>query len=60
MEEIDAINILQATLKAMTAVSRALHKGTPDFTLVDGNRLPKACDELPGCPGAWRAGLALP
>jgi len=42
-KEIDEINILQATLKAMDmAVMKLPVK--PDFVLVDGNRIPKAMD----------------
>jgi len=42
-KEIDEINILQATLKAMDmAVLKLPVK--PDFVLVDGNRIPKAMD----------------
>lgn len=44
--EIDDINILQATLLAMTRALESL-KTTPDLALVDGQRLPKS---LP-CPG---------
>ena len=40
--EIDAINILQATLKAMTQAVAGLPGGAPDAALVDGNRLPQA------------------
>ncbi len=40
VEEIDAINILQATLLAMTRAVEALPQ-TPGHILVDGNRLPK-------------------
>ncbi len=39
--EIDAINILQAALKAMEGAAAGLPEA-PDFLLVDGNRLPKA------------------
>lgn len=39
-EEIDAINILQAALKAMEGAAAGL-TAQPDFLLVDGNRLPK-------------------
>ncbi len=39
-QEIDEINILQATLLAMTRAVAALPQ-TPDHILVDGNRLPK-------------------
>ncbi len=39
-EEIDAINILQATMKAMTLAVEALGC-VPGHVLVDGNRLPK-------------------
>jgi ribonuclease HII len=39
-EEIDAINILQATFLAMTRAVEAL-SDTPAHILVDGNRLPK-------------------
>ncbi|MBO6071015.1 MAG: ribonuclease HII [Succinivibrionaceae bacterium] len=39
-EEIDRYNILQATMLAMTRAVDAL-KTTPEFVLVDGNRLPK-------------------
>ncbi|HEX7872244.1 MAG TPA: ribonuclease HII [Sphingobium sp.] len=44
VEEIDSINILQATFLAMTRAVEALcgaHGCTPDHVLVDGNRLPK-------------------
>lgn len=44
VEEIDRINILQATFLAMTRAVEALcggHGCTPDHVLVDGNRLPK-------------------
>lgn len=40
VEEIDAINILQATLRAMTRAVEALG-AEPRHILVDGNRLPK-------------------
>ena len=40
VEEIDTINILQATLLAMTRAVEALPQ-TPDHVLVDGNRLPR-------------------
>ncbi len=40
VEEIDAINILQATFLAMTRAVEAL-KADPAHILVDGNRLPK-------------------
>ena len=40
MEEIDAINILQATFLAMTRAVEGLG-ATPRHVLVDGNRLPK-------------------
>lgn len=42
-EEIDAINILQAALKAMEGAAAGL-TAQPDFLLVDGNRLPKGFD----------------
>lgn len=51
--EIDAVNILQASLLAMSRAVSALsvllaaHGKTPDLALIDGNRLP---DPLP-CPG---------
>jgi ribonuclease HII len=38
--EIDAINILQATMLAMTRAVAALHQN-PEHVLVDGNRLPR-------------------
>lgn len=44
VEEIDRINILQATFLAMTRAVEALCSGhgcTPDHVLVDGNRLPR-------------------
>jgi ribonuclease HII len=44
VEEIDSINILQATMLAMTRAVDALcasHGVTPGHVLVDGNRLPK-------------------
>ena len=44
MEEIDDINILQASLLAMQRAVEALHLA-PDYVLVDGNR----CPRLP-CP----------
>ncbi|MDD2801758.1 MAG: ribonuclease HII [Methylococcales bacterium] len=40
VEEIDRLNILQATLIAMQRAVESLHV-TPDEVLVDGNRLPK-------------------
>ena len=40
VEEIDEINILQATMLAMTRAFNALTR-TADFALIDGNRLPK-------------------
>ncbi|WP_373487341.1 ribonuclease HII [Blastomonas sp.] len=40
VEEIDAINILQATMLAMTRAVEGLGQ-LPDAVLVDGNRLPK-------------------
>lgn len=45
VEEIDEINILQATMRAMERAIAGLHV-QPDFVRVDGNRLPT----LP-CPG---------
>ena len=45
VDEIDQINILQATMLAMTRAVRALDE-FPGLALVDGNRLP----DLP-CPG---------
>lgn len=41
--EIDIINILNAALKAMEGAAAGLST-TPDFVLVDGNRLPKGFD----------------
>lgn len=44
VEEIDSINILQATMLAMTRAVDALcadHACRPDHVLVDGNRLPR-------------------
>ena len=40
VEEIDEINILQATMLAMTRALGAL-KTAPAFALIDGNRIPK-------------------
>ena len=40
-DEIDRINILQATLRAMEVAVSALECAKPDFVLVDGNQLPK-------------------
>lgn len=45
VEEIDEINILQATMRAMVRAVNAL-KISPDFCQIDGNRIPKG---LP-CP----------
>ena len=45
VEEIDRLNVLQATFLSMRRALEAL-PNTPDFALVDGNRLPKG---LP-CP----------
>ena len=43
-EEIDAINILEATMDAMRAAMRTM-KAEPDVALVDGNRAPDlSCD----------------
>lgn len=47
--EIDDINILQAALKAMEGAAAGL-AATPDFLLVDGNRLPKVGRPLLACP----------
>ena len=49
-EEIDNINILQATMLAMTKAVRGLEvKGAVDYVVVDGNRYPKAlADEVKG------------
>ena len=47
VEEIDSVNILQATYLAMTRAVVALGAPGPIMALVDGNRLPPA---LP-CPG---------
>ncbi|HEY9132764.1 MAG TPA: ribonuclease HII [Dyella sp.] len=44
-EEIDRINIFQATMQGMTRALLGLH-ATPGYALIDGNRLPK---QLP-CP----------
>jgi ribonuclease HII len=44
VEEIDSINILQATMLAMTRAVEALcaaHECAPDHVMVDGNRLPQ-------------------
>ncbi len=38
--EIDELNILQASLTAMTRAARAL-KYTPQFCLIDGNKMPR-------------------
>lgn len=40
VEEIDRINILQASLKAMTIAVSEL-KQQPDFVMIDGNRIPE-------------------
>ena len=45
--EIDAINILQASLLAMQRAVAGLHKKA-DFAFVDGNRCPEF-----DCPAAW-------
>jgi len=39
VDEIDEVNILQATMLAMSRAVRALPV-TPDFALIDGNRIP--------------------
>ena len=45
-EEIDQINIYQATLKAMRAAISGLETA-PDYALIDGNRVPESgCREL--------------
>ena len=41
VQEIDELNILQAALKAMEGAVYALPNEKPDFTLIDGTRLPK-------------------
>lgn len=46
--EIDSINILQATFQAMRRALAALGVA-PQQVLVDGNRLPRLDDLLPGC-----------
>jgi len=40
VDEIDEMNILQATMLAMSRAVRAL-PATPDFALIDGNRIPE-------------------
>jgi ribonuclease HII len=47
VEEIDTLNILQASLLAMTRAFEGL-KVSPELALVDGNRLPKL-----SCIGRW-------
>ncbi len=47
-DEIDAINILQATMLAMQRALHGLHL-TPDLVLVDGNRCPRLRGELTRC-----------
>lgn len=47
VEEIDSLNILHASLLAMTRAVRGLSQ-TPDHALIDGNKLPK---DLP-CPAS--------
>ena len=47
VDEIDTLNILQASLLAMTRAMDAL-KVPPELALVDGNRLPKI-----SCVGRW-------
>ena len=47
VEEIDALNILQASLLAMSRAFDRL-KVSPELALVDGNRLPKV-----SCVGRW-------
>ena len=47
VEEIDSINILQATFLAMRRALRALGEAQPDVVLVDGDRLPPQL----GCRG---------
>ena len=39
--EIDRINILQATLRAMEGAANSLPGRQPDFFLIDGNQLPQ-------------------
>ncbi len=43
VDEIDRINILQASLKAMTIAVSEL-KQQPDFVMIDGNRIPADLD----------------
>ena len=47
--EIDTVNILQATFLAMRRALAGLVLA-PTQVLVDGNRLPRLDDVLPGCP----------
>lgn len=47
VDEIDALNILQASLLAMTRAFEGL-KGSPELALVDGNQLPDL-----SCVGRW-------
>lgn len=43
VDEIDRINILQASLQAMTLAVRDLDQ-QPDYVMIDGNRIPKDMD----------------
>lgn len=43
VDEIDRINILQASLLAMTLAVRELEQ-QPDYVMIDGNRIPKDMD----------------
>lgn len=47
VDEIDSLNILQATMLAMTRAVENL-KTKPDFALIDGNRIPQGL----ACPAA--------
>jgi len=47
VEEIDELNILQATMLAMKRAFENLGNPKPDFALIDGNRMPELdCDGL--------------
>ena len=47
VDEVDTLNVLQATMLAMTRAVENL-KTKPDFALIDGNRIPKGLK----CPAA--------
>jgi ribonuclease HII len=59
VEEIDALNILGATLLAMRRAVCQLGR-TPELVMVDGNRLPQLADRAGRCEAVVRGDATVP